>query len=146
MSITISDTGPEPIALIAILAPTPPPDTVKKSPVEYKLPSLVIVFNPGIPVIVAFIKKSSVSLAVPVITSLIINVPVIEFILSTNSETSLFPITNFLTDSTTAVAPVLEPFIVLPTKSVVSPITTIDLKTFCVFHCPSDTRNICVLG
>ena len=48
MSITISDTEPEPIALIAISAPTPPPDTFKKSPVAYKLPSFVIVFVPGV--------------------------------------------------------------------------------------------------
>ena len=33
MSTTISDTGPEPISLIAISAPVPPPATVKKSPV-----------------------------------------------------------------------------------------------------------------
>ena len=58
MSITISDTDPEPIALIAISAPTPPPDTFKKSPVAYKLPSFVIVFVPGIPVIFAFITIS----------------------------------------------------------------------------------------
>ena len=146
MSIIISDTGPEPISLIAMSAPTPPPDTVKKSPVPYKLPSLVIVFVPGIPVTVAFIKKSSVSLAVPVISSPILNVPVIELMLSTNSETSLLPIINFLIDSIIAVAFVDEPFTVLPTKFVVSPTVATALKTFCVSHCPSDTRNICVLG
>ena len=50
---------------IAIVAPLPPPVTDKKSDLAYKLPSLVIFFAPGIPVIVALIKKSSVSLAVP---------------------------------------------------------------------------------
>ena len=146
MSIIISDTPPGPISLIAISAPVPPPVTVKKSAVEYKLPSFVIVFLPGIPVTFAFMKKSSVSLAVPVISSPILNVPVIEFMLSTNSVTSLFAIINFLTLSTTAVAPVDEPVIVLPTKFVVSPTVATALKTFCVSHCPSDTRNICVLG
>ena len=56
LSIIISVTPPEPISSIAILAPEPPPVTVSKSVVLYKLPSLVIVFAPGIPVMFAFIK------------------------------------------------------------------------------------------
>ena len=52
--------------------------------------------------------------------------------LSTNSETSLFAITNFLIDSIIAVAPVVEPVISLTTKLVVSPTVATALKTFCI--------------
>ena len=74
MSTIISDSLPDPISSIEIVAPCPPPDTDKKSLVAYKLPSLVIFFLPGIPVTFAFIKKSSISLAVPEISSPIWNV------------------------------------------------------------------------
>ena len=99
---------------IEILAPWPPPVTVKKSEVAYKLPSFVIVFLPGIPVIFALIKNSSVSLAVPDISSPIWKVPTIVSSFKINSVTVVEPIRNFLVVSTIGVAPDVAPIICLP--------------------------------
>ena len=116
MSTKTSVISPEPNSLICILAPTPPPVNVSKSPVSYKLPSLTIVLVPGTPVIFALMKKSSVSLEVPTICSPIENVQLIVSIFKINSEISVLPNINFLTDSTIAVAPEVCPVIVLPTN------------------------------
>ena len=106
----------------------PPPVTGTLSFSADKNPSFVIDIVPGIPEVVAFIKLSALSEPVPLTSSPVANVPVILSAPKTNSVISFAPIWNFLTDSTTAVAPEVWPVIVLPTKSEVSPAVAIALN------------------
>ena len=146
LSITNSVIPLRPTASTWIIAPWPPPVTVTVSSTLYKLPSFEIVTAVGIPVIVALIKASSSSVAVPCRTSLVWNVPVIVSSFKINSDISLGPIWNLNTFSTIAVASEVSPVIVRPIKSAVFPVVPIALNIFWVSHLPSDTRNICSLG
>ena len=140
---------PEPIPSIENRAPWPPPVNVIVSVASFKAPSFVIVFEEGIPVILALINLSVKSDEVPLITSSIKNVPTIVSWLTINSETWSPPKAYLNTFSTIAVAPEVSPVIVLQTnKFVVSVLveSSIARITFLVFHLPSDTLNICSLG
>ena len=88
----------------------------------------MIVWVPGIPVVVAFIKEVALSVSVPLITSPVWKVPEIESSPKVNSVTSLSPNWNLDTASTNAVALEVWPVIVLPIKSDVSPVVAIALK------------------
>jgi len=129
-----------------MIADWPAPVKVIASSGLNKPPSFVIETILGIPVTVAFINVSDSSLAVPLISSPVTNVPVTVSPFIIISDTSLVPTWNLNMFSTIAVALDVWPVIVLPIKSDVSPTVPIALKTFLVSNWPSDTLNICSLG
>ena len=137
---------PRPTPSTWIIDPSPPAIKDILSPVEYKLPSFVIVGWLGIPDIWALIKISLSSEDVPRISSLTENVPVILSAFNINSDISSTPIWNLKTFSTTAFASEVCPSIVLPTKSTVLPAVVMTLNILLVFHLPSDILNNCSLG
>ena len=146
LSIIISVIPPEPIVLVWIIAPSPPPVIVADSAVVCKAPSFDITFEIGIPEIVASIKMSSMSSTVPVIFSPTTKLPSILSAFKINSDIEVEPIKNLVTLSTIAVAFDVVPVIGLPTKLEVSPATAIALKTLFVVNLPSDTLKICSRG
>ena len=145
-SIIVSVIAPPPKAPTWKEAPCPPPVNLIVALLSYNAPSLLIIFVPGIPVIVDFMNTSLISDSVPRITSPIWKVPVTVSASTINSVTLFAPKLNLNTFSTTAVALDVSPVIVLPISFDVSPITSIPRIIFLVPHWPSDTLKIFSLG
>ena len=145
-SIIVSVIAPPPKLPTWNNAPCPPPVNLIVALLSYKAPSLEIIFEPGIPVIVDLMNTSLISDSVPCTTSPIWNVPTIVSLSTINSVTWFAPNVNLKTFSTIAVALDVSPVIVLPIRLVVEPTTSIPRIIFLDPHWPSDTLKICSLG